>query len=130
MRGGPDNHVKLDTCRGPPQCNLSESPMQTSLCLFKRAPLWMCTELRFIVLITKYNCVLFYFPELVRERLPGPVSGSLNLLLERVRFGIPRKRIPFHGEEGIASDGSAETKQRIALLGPNCHDPMRNTSYA
>jgi hypothetical protein len=101
---------KLDTCHGPPLCNLSESPMQNIPLFIQASPLWMCTEPRFIMLITKYNRVVFSFPELVKERLSGPVSGSLNLLLETVRFGIPRKRIRFHGEENIASDGSAETK--------------------
>ena len=70
------------------------------------------------------------FPKLLFVLLNNSFELVLNLLLETVRFGILRKRIPFHGEGGIASDGSAETKQRIALLGPNCHDPMRNTSYA
>lgn len=86
-------------------------------------------RVRFIVLITKYNRVIF--PEAVKHRLSGPVSGSLNLLLETVRLGYSgRGSHSMGGGYCLRRIGGDRAKDcPIKPLGPNCHDPLTVTSY-
>jgi hypothetical protein len=83
----------------------TDHPHVTFLSLRSKFPFVQASEprvdvqrVRFIVLITKYNRVIF--PEAVKHRLFGPVSGSLNLLLERSVWDN-KEEDPIPWERGI-----------------------------